>query len=63
MVGVQLIVDKRKDDSRSVDFCLFQGISFVLPHVTQAGLEFPMQLRVIDRELLILLPYIMRLQA
>lgn len=36
-------------------FCLFQGISFALSHV-QTGPEFPMPLKVIDPELLILLP-------
>lgn len=36
-------------------FCLFLGISFALSHVVQTGPEFPMQLKVIDPELLILL--------
>lgn len=45
MIGVQLVFDKRKDDSRSVDFRLLEGISFALLRVTQASLEFPTQLR------------------
>lgn len=56
MVGVQLVSDKGEHGSRGVVFCLFQGISFALSHVVQTSLEFPMPLKVIDPELLILLP-------
>lgn len=55
MVGVQLVSDKREHDFRGVVLCLFQGISFALSHV-QTGPEFPMPLKAIDPELLILLP-------